>query len=88
VAVLVAKAELPDALSELPLGHPDRKARQAVGDFEKCDLARQVHTPSPSFTARSKMSKPLSVIPQRLHPAAIKQKPGLVLLTAFGSTYV
>lgn len=56
MAVLVAKAELPDALSELPLGHPDRKARQAVGDFEKCDPARQVHTPSPSFTARERMA--------------------------------
>src|SRR5437899_857031 len=38
--------------------------------------------------SRSRISNPFLVIPQRRHPAATKQKPGLVLLTACGSTYV
>lgn len=54
------------------------------------DGQSSAHWPSfdDSGDDRSKIFNPLFVIPQRLHPAAIKQKPGLLLLIACARTYV
>jgi hypothetical protein len=43
MAVLVAKAKVSDALSELPLRHLDRKARQALRDLQELNFSYCAH---------------------------------------------